>query len=188
MNNLTDSEVLARLIYRAYIAPDPHAPLETEALLPFTAALELYARTWGKEKRDKESYGMLLRMAAEAGVKLPEETASGSDAPPEPLQPSDTPVSEPDTPADDAALEALDAEQPHITGYASAEKKEIFARLHAFCATHGLGARKMIADASAGELTISELLDMMSSARVQLAKWRAAAAAMDRIEEKENAD
>jgi len=46
MEKLTDSEVLARLIYRAYIAPDPHAPLEAEALLPFQAALELYARTW----------------------------------------------------------------------------------------------------------------------------------------------
>ena len=49
MEKLTDTEVLTRLIYRAYIAPDPHAPLEAEALLPFQAALELYARTWRAE-------------------------------------------------------------------------------------------------------------------------------------------
>ena len=49
MEKLTDSEVLARLIYRAYIAPDPHAPLEADALLPFQAALELYAKTWKGE-------------------------------------------------------------------------------------------------------------------------------------------
>ena len=54
MEKMTDSEVLARLIYRAYIAPDPHAPLEAEALLPFRAALDLYARTWrADENRDR---------------------------------------------------------------------------------------------------------------------------------------
>lgn len=50
METMTDSEVLARLIYRAYIAPDPHAPLEAEALLPFQAALDLYARTRQADK------------------------------------------------------------------------------------------------------------------------------------------
>ena len=34
MEKMKDSDLLARLIYRAYIAPDPHAPLEAEALLP----------------------------------------------------------------------------------------------------------------------------------------------------------
>lgn len=167
MERLTDSEILARLIYRAYVSPGyaPASMSDKDALVPFQAALDLHARL---RLRDQETQEILA--AADAL----------------PLQPPDVPVSEPDTPADDAALEALGVEQPQFTGYASAEKKEIFARLHAFCATHGLGARKMIADASAGALTISELLDMMSSARVQLAKWRAAAAAMDRIEEKEN--
>ena len=42
---MSDPEILARLIYRAYIAPDPRAPLEAEALLPFRAVLDLYART-----------------------------------------------------------------------------------------------------------------------------------------------
>lgn len=45
METMKDSDLLARLIYRAYIAPDPHAPLEAEALLPFAAALRFYART-----------------------------------------------------------------------------------------------------------------------------------------------
>lgn len=30
IDKLSDSEILARLIYRAYIAPDPHAPLEAD--------------------------------------------------------------------------------------------------------------------------------------------------------------
>lgn len=155
MAQITDSEMIARLIYRVFVQPQPGILADNDTLVPFPDTLELYAKT-------------RMRELIEDGALAP--------------------VPEPDTPADDAALEALGVEQPHFTGYASAEKKEIFARLHAFCATHGLGARKMIADASAGELTISELLDMMSSARVQLSKWRAAAAAMDRIEEKENAD
>lgn len=58
MERLTDSEILARLIYRAYIAPDPHAPLEAEALLPFQAALELYARTWRAEELRNEPLGI----------------------------------------------------------------------------------------------------------------------------------
>lgn len=152
MAQITDSEMIARLIYRVFVQPQPGLLADDDALVPFPDALELYAKT-------------RMRELIEDGALAP--------------------VSEPDTPADDTVLKALGTE-PHIAGYASAEKKEIFARLHAFCATHGLGARKMIADASAGALTISELLDMMSSARVQLAKWRAAAAAMDRIEEKEN--
>ena len=64
MERMTDTEVLARLIYRAYIAPDPQAPLEAEALLPFRAALDLYARTWRGEDTDvpdaAEGCGRLL--------------------------------------------------------------------------------------------------------------------------------
>ena len=80
-----DSEIIARLIYLAFVAPErANINIGDVSFIPFAAALELYARTWGKEKRDEESYGMLLRMAAEAGVKPPAETASESDAPPEP--------------------------------------------------------------------------------------------------------
>ena len=78
----------------AFVAPQrPNIQIGDVSFNPFCDALELYARTRGKEKRDEESYGMLLRMAADAGVKLPEETASESDAPPEPEpqpEPADT--------------------------------------------------------------------------------------------------
>ena len=78
----------------AFVAPQrPSIQIGDVSFNPFCDALELYARTRGKEKRDEESYGMLLRMAADAGVKLPEETASESDAPPEPEpqpEPADT--------------------------------------------------------------------------------------------------
>lgn len=76
---------MAKLIYMAFVAPQrPSIQIGDVSFNPFCDALELYARTRGKEKRDEESYGMLLRMAADASVKLPEETASESDAPPEP--------------------------------------------------------------------------------------------------------
>lgn len=182
MEKLTDSEVLARLIYRAYIAPDPHAPLEAEALLPFTAALELYARTWGKEKRDEESYGMLLRMAAEAGVKLPEKTA------PEPAVPDPDTAAEPEPPADTHTAGTNDGGEltPRLfAGYGAGEKREIYARLMAFVAGHGLGARRKIAETSNGALQLSDVQDMTDAKRVPLSKWRVAAAAMDRIEEQE---
>lgn len=53
MEKMQDSDLLARLIYRAYIAPDPHAPLEAEALLPFAAALRFYARTVCAEEAEE---------------------------------------------------------------------------------------------------------------------------------------
>lgn len=61
----------------AFVAPQrPSIQIGDVSFNPFCDALELYARTRGKEKCDEESYGMLSRMAADAGVKLPEETAS----------------------------------------------------------------------------------------------------------------
>ena len=56
----------------------------------------------------------------------------------------------------------------------------------AFVATNGLGARRKIAEASNGALTLSEVQDMTDAKRVQLQKWRLADAAMDQIEEQEN--
>ena len=62
-----DSDLLARLIYRAYIAPDPHAPLEAEALLPFAAALRFYAKTVNAEEAEElmeEKRQQILEQAA----------------------------------------------------------------------------------------------------------------------------
>lgn len=84
----------------AFVAPQrPSIQIGDVSFNPFCDALELYARTRGKEKRDEESYGMLLRMAAKAGVKLAEETASESGAPPDaPCDGDSCPVTYPDAP------------------------------------------------------------------------------------------
>ena len=55
----------------------------------------------------------------------------------------------------------------------------------AFVATHGLGARRKIAEATNGVLQLSEVQDMTDAKRVPLPKWRIAATAMDWIEEQE---
>ena len=95
MEKLTDSEVLARLIYRAYIAPDPHAPLEAEALLPFQAALELYARTWRAEEQG-------------GGLHVPDDDPNCGDSCPVEL-PEDPPE---ETPAPPLREKDLDGFQP----------------------------------------------------------------------------
>ena len=58
----------------------------------------------------------------------------------------------------------------------------------AFVATHGLGARRKIAEATNGALQLSDIQDMTDAKRVPLPKWRLAAAAMDWIEEQEAAE
>lgn len=141
---MTDSDVIARLMYRAYIQPDPHAPLEAEALLPFREALDLYARAANAESR------------------------AGGD------------ISESDTAPPAGAV------QPGaFAGVGKTEKTEIYARLMAFCATHGLGARRMIAEASGGKLTLVAVQDLTDAKRRQIQDWRAAAEAMNRIEAEE---
>lgn len=80
---MKDSEILERLIYRAYIAPDPHAPLEEAVLLPFATALRLYAKTCGTESSTACD-------ADACPVEYPEpEPVSIPDTPPEP-EPPDT--------------------------------------------------------------------------------------------------
>lgn len=74
MEKMKDSDLLARLIYRAYIAPDPHAPLEAEALLPFAAALRFYARTVNAEEAaelmEEKRQQMLEHTARDAAGRL----------------------------------------------------------------------------------------------------------------------
>lgn len=77
---MTDTEILERLIYRAYIAPDPHAPLEAEALLPFQAALRLYVRTAFVEerRRDDEKF---LEIFVSKGEPAPPDICDGDACP-----------------------------------------------------------------------------------------------------------
>ena len=72
-----------------------------------------------------------------------------------------------------------------FAGKGSGEKTEIYARLMAFVAAHGLGARRKIAAASGGTLFLGDVQDMTDAKRVPLAKWRVCAAAMDWIEAEE---
>ena len=170
MEPMTDTEVLARLIYRAYIQPDPLAPLEADARLPFRAALDLYART-----ARAEAYN--LQIVSESDT-IPEEEScenvSESDTIPEtapaPRQKKET------------GLRGLNG------GKATEEKREIYARLIAFCAAHGLGARRMIAEHSCGKLTLSDVQDLTDARQRPIQNWRAAARAMERIEEGKHAE
>ncbi len=187
MENLKDSEILARLIHRAYIAPNPHAPLEAEALLPFQAALDLYARTVNQSETTTLLQNALLHVPAAAcepcgdacPITFPEPDVSDSDREPEP---------EPTATHTHTAAGTNDggrqAPKP-FTGIGAGEKREIYARLMAFCAAHGLGARRKIAEARNGALQLSEVQDMTDAKHVTLSKWRVAAVAMDWIEEQE---
>ena len=97
MEKLKDAEILARLIYRAYIAPDPHAPLEAEALLPFQAALDLYARVWQHDREVAVKFEELMNMCARCQDEENNDEPCGDSCPitfPEQEQPQ--PVSDPD--------------------------------------------------------------------------------------------
>ena len=72
-----------------------------------------------------------------------------------------------------------------FAGYGAGEKRTIYAELMAFIASHGLGARRKIAECSNGVLTVEDLLNMQNCRRVTLSKWRAARAAMEQIEQEE---
>ena len=57
-----------------------------------------------------------------------------------------------------------------------------------FCAEHGMGARRRIAEASEGGLTLSDVQDLTDCKPKFIRTWRQAAAAMDRIENREKED
>ena len=194
MEKMKDSEVLARLIYRAYIQPDPHAPLEAEALLPFQSALDLYART-----ARNETPPMLVakdipdEMAKEICNRLGIVSDSGTEEKvhvygyhrghiisADVTMPSDTPPPAPKRTKSETGMRGLNG------GKCTEEKREIYARLMAFVAAHGLGSRRMVAEASSGKLTLANVQDMTDARQVDVRLWRAAAAAMDRIEKEED--
>lgn len=193
IDKLSDSEILARLIYRAYIAPDPHAPLEAEALLPFRAALDLYARTVNQSETTTLLQNALLHVPAAAcetcgdacPIVFPEPDVSDSDREPEPEPAADPPDTHTHTHTAAGTNDGGELTPRLFAGYGAGEKREIYARLMAFCAAHGLGARRKIAETSNGALTLSDVQDMTDAKRVPLSKWRVAAAAMDWIEEQE---
>ena len=72
-----------------------------------------------------------------------------------------------------------------FAGKSAGEKREIYARLMAFVAAHGLGTRRRIAEASGGKLTVEDVQNMTDSKRVDIRLWRETAKAMDKIENEE---
>ena len=58
MVTMTDSEIVARLIFRAYVSPGyaPASMSDKDALVPFQAALDLHARL---RLRDQETQEIL---------------------------------------------------------------------------------------------------------------------------------
>lgn len=92
---MKDSEILERLIYRAYVAPGTNAPMEAAALLPFVAAMRLYAKCYASEEEIeiKKQLAASFREFCNGDacpVKYPEpEPVPDPDTPPEP-EPADT--------------------------------------------------------------------------------------------------
>ena len=203
---IKDSDILARLIYRAYIAPDPHAPLEAEALLPFAAALRFYAKTVKAEeteppalKYDSQAIAAALGYAHDIGASAASVIIAAADAPCGdscPVEFPEEPASDPDTadtkPPDThthtaGTNDGGGGKPAPFAGYAAGEKREIYAELQAFVATHGLGARRKIAEASSGALMMYDVQEMTDCGKVPIHKWRAAKMAMDKILAEENA-
>ena len=87
---MKDSEILERLIYRAYVAPGTSAPMEAAALLPFVAAMRLYAKCYAAEEEieKKELIAAAFGSVCDGDactVEYPEpEPVSEPDMPPEP--------------------------------------------------------------------------------------------------------
>ena len=162
MQQLKDSEILARLIYRAFIGPA--APGETDGVITFPMALGLHARVAARETALETLRTM---PAQEGGFGGPARLVALADDAPAPKK-------------SETGLRGLNG------GRCTDEKREIYARLMAFVAAHGLGARRKIAEASGGKLTLTDVQDMTDAKQVDIKKWREANAAMTIIEETED--
>lgn len=171
---MTESYKIARLIYQAFVAPRP----EPQDVAEFADALEIFADARGREKFVEN----LLLESKKTGEQR--QTCDGDACPVE--YPEPEPVLEPDTPPEPEPKPPNEARTPAaFIGYGSGEKREIYAELMAFIAAHGLGARRKIAEASVGALTLADVQDMTDCAPVPLAKWRVARAAMEQITQQE---
>ena len=188
---MTDSKTIARLIYRAHVKPAP--PVIDMEYDSFADALELYAKTRMRELIEEGK----LELVSESDAAPP----AAEEAPPEEsealkmaevgeaaaqglldglrdaLQPADTHTHT------IGATEGEGAAPGAFSGKGSGEKREIYAHLTGFVKSRGPGARKQIAAASNGAVTVEELFDMSAAAPYPLAKWRVVEAAMQHIEQ-----
>jgi hypothetical protein len=163
-DKVKDSDLLAVMIYRSFVVPEMRPVPPDTTFISFRDALDFYART----------------VSAEAAQPEPDQI-NDSEQDPDP-EPAPELGEEPAPNAEDAKPTEL------FSGYGAGEKREVYARLMAFVAAHGLGARRKIALCSEGALTMSDVQDMTDAKRVTLNLWQAAAAAMDRIEAEEAAE
>ena len=164
MEHLSDSEILERLIYKAFVAPDEFLPRNTgDALLTFSMAMRLYSKIKSRESSTEVKLQMTgLINDGQAPDIDDADTDEAEETPPPPPSPD------------------------QIRGYCAEEKKDILAELQDFCAARGLGAKKKIADASGGKLTMMDVLDLLGCKNKPISAWRAARDAMERIVESEN--
>ena len=80
---MKDSEILERLIYRAYVAPATRT-LEDAAFVPLAAALRLYARTYAMEAAKITDQPEPACGDDTCPVEYPAPTVLVPDTPPEP--------------------------------------------------------------------------------------------------------
>lgn len=95
-----DSEIIARLIYMAFVAPErANINIGDVSFVPFAAALELHARMREAENREEKSRRSLRWLTEAVGAGMPEETVSESDARADaPCDGDSCPVTYPDAP------------------------------------------------------------------------------------------
>ena len=177
---MTESNRIARLIYKAWIAP-----CVDEDFADFEDALQLYAAA---QERDLQAARMEeWKKNIESGVIPTDYPGSIRLQAPQP-DPPPAPDPAPDTHTHTHTAGTNDGgvgSPADFAGYGAGEKRDIHALLTAFIQAHGIGARRKIAEHSGGVLTREDVQAMVDCRRVTLSKWRAARDAMDLIEEEE---
>lgn len=203
----SDAEAVAALIWLAFVVPEEVLPLEDDGrtYCSFLRALDTYSNIRARERADREA--ALRDIAAEREQLLAELEAERSrdcriqadlpatsaDArPPEPVPDSDTvPAAQPPdthTHTGPAAPKSDDGGKSPaaFVGKSSGEKQRVYARLMGYCAAHGLGSARTIAEAAGGALTDDEVRSMKDGDRLPIQKWRILSAALDWLEENEH--
>ena len=186
-----DSEIIARLIYMAFVAPErANINIGDVSFVPFAAALELYARAAARENvSESDARADAPCNGDSCPVELPEDASEPDKAAAPDLDGFEpVPLRSHDTHTHTHTAGATDGEgraPGSFVGYGSGEKRDCFARITEYVISHGPGAKREIANAGDGSITLDDVIAMCGSRRVPLSKWRAAAAALDRLEGKD---
>ena len=178
-----DSEIIARLIYMAFVAPErANINIGDVSFVPFAAALELYARAAARETvsesdaplEPEESEALKMAAVGEAAAQgLYDGIRAGLQTAADTHTHTHTHTAGPN--------DGGGGKQDDFAGKGAQEKREILEHLQRFVDTYS-GARRRIAKEANGALTYEEILAMSERKPLPLAKWRIADAAMRRIE------